>query len=285
MDGYPNICLFITVSLVTFAAGGKDNSRHLKRESAELWGTGYVRLPQLITDVGALRKACTESAKRMHIACKTRCTEPEKDDPRNEMCRSCDQTVETPLATPKSFLKARNIHRRYSVVKHLAESQHLATVASELLSVTGVRLYSTTAFVKEVGDVESSWHQDSAAAPLDTDKFLTIWIALEDISVDSGPLLFAEGSHLRNAALSLRNIPLEARVAGVKHMTDDDLAEHYVVTNASKMRAGDATAHLGWTMHKAAANTGRLRRDACTLKLPSFLHLFFLTSINPYSRW
>ena len=36
-------------------------------------------------------------------------------------------------------------------------------------------------FVKEVGDGESKWHQDQAACPLNTDKFLTIWLPLVHI--------------------------------------------------------------------------------------------------------
>ena len=42
------------------------------------------------------------------------------------------------------------------------------------------------AFFKSVGDKESSWHQDQQAAPVTTDKFVTLWIPLEELDADQG---------------------------------------------------------------------------------------------------
>ncbi len=42
--------------------------------------------------------------------------------------------------------------------------------------------------VQAVGDGDSAWHQDAIACPLDTDRMVTLWIALVDVEAGMGPL-------------------------------------------------------------------------------------------------
>ena len=63
-------------------------------------------------------------------------------------------------SSPKSFVKARNLHRASAAVAKLVTSPRLAAVAAAALGGVGaVRLYQDSAFFKEPGDRESSWHQ------------------------------------------------------------------------------------------------------------------------------
>ena len=99
------------------------------------------------------------------------------------------------------------------------------SVAAAALGVPSVRLYQDTAFFKEPGDKESSWHQDSSASPVDTDKFVTIWLSLDPYGVSSeqGPLIFATGSHKSKQKPSLRKLPLDQRVAAVSRKLTSNL--------------------------------------------------------------
>ncbi len=40
-----------------------------------------------------------------------------------------------------------------------------------------------------------SWHQDQTAAPFATRRFATVWLALDEITEEMGPLAFARASH------------------------------------------------------------------------------------------
>ena len=118
-------------------------------------------------------------------------------------------------------------------------------------------------------------HQDSTAAPVDTDKLLTIWLSLDEwgASVDTGALVFATGSHKSSSRPSLRKLPLQQRVASVTHLSDEDIDADWKLSgvdavpapafsllpdetaaingNEQLLDAGDASIHLGWTFHRA----------------------------------
>lgn len=120
-------------------------------------------------------------------------------------------------------------------------------------------------------------HQDSTAAPVDTDKLLTIWLSLDEwgASANTGALVFATGSHKSSSRPSLRKLPLQQRVASVTHLTDEDIAADWKLAGVDavpvpafsllpeetvraingnsngELDAGDASIHLGWTFHRA----------------------------------
>jgi len=172
-------------------------------------------------------------------------------------------TLSTPKNQPKSFIKVKNLHRFNIELSKLIQSTKLGQIAATLLNVKAVRLYQSTIFFKESNDVESSWHQDQAAVPLMTDKFLTIWIALDDILPSMGPLLFAKGSHKELAQISIRNTQLKYRVEkSSQYLKDIDfIKKDYQIQEPFSFLKGDATIHLGWTFHRAPSNpTTKIRR-------------------------
>lgn len=48
--------------------------------------------------------------------------------------------------------------------------------------------WQDSGFFKQPGDGDSAWHQDAVACPLDTQRMVTLWIALSPIGTDLGPL-------------------------------------------------------------------------------------------------
>jgi hypothetical protein len=154
-----------------------------------------------------------------------------------------------------AFLQCVNLWRIDDAVRRFVFAPRFAKAAADLLDVEGVRLYHDQALMKEPGGGHTPWHQDQFYWPFDTEKTITMWMPLVDLHPDVGSMTFATGSHragnLRGHAISDAS---EAEFARL--VRDDALPEH----TYGAIRAGDATFHAGWTLHRAGPNpTGHMR--------------------------
>lgn len=149
----------------------------------------------------------------------------------------------------KAFLQVTNLWTRDGSVREFVFNTRFAQVAAQLLGVDRVRLYHDQALFKEPGGGPTPWHQDQFYWPLDTDKTITMWMPLVDISVEMGVLKFASGSHKAGPA-ALIGISDESDLFYRRYLEDHGFA----ITSPGAMGAGDATFHRGWTIHSAGPN-------------------------------
>lgn len=159
----------------------------------------------------------------------------------------------------KAFVQIENLWRRDEVVKKFVMARRFAKIAADLLGVKGVRIYHDQALFKEPGGGHTPWHQDQYYWPLETEKTLTMWLPLVDAPSEMGPIIFANESHgggpLGLLAISDDSEEYFRRVAIERQFT--------LVIN--ELRAGDATFHYGWTLHKAPGNTSNRMREVMTI--------------------
>ncbi len=160
----------------------------------------------------------------------------------------------------KAFLQIMNLWRQEEALRRFVFAKRFAQIAAELMGVKSIRLYHDQALYKEAGGGFTPWHQDQHYWPLDTDKTITMWMPLVDVTESMGTMNFASGSHEIGY---LGDLPISDES---ESMIIDLVNERgYSLTNHGAMKAGDATFHYGWTLHGAPGNNSDLTREVMTI--------------------
>ncbi len=159
----------------------------------------------------------------------------------------------------KSFLQFANLWEDDATVREFVLAKRFARIAAELMGVSAVRLYHDQALFKEPGGSATSWHQDQYYWPLDNDNCITMWMPLVDVPTEMGVLTFASKSHTEGSLLS-------AAISQESDAGFDDIVKRrkFPIDHAP-MKAGDATFHSGWTVHRAPANETSNMREVMTV--------------------
>ncbi len=160
----------------------------------------------------------------------------------------------------KAFIQAANLWQHDETVARFTLAPRFASVAAALLGVGGVRLYHDQALLKEPGGGPTPWHQDQFYWPLDNDATVTMWMPLVDVLDPVEGMTFGNGTH-RMGDLGGGAISDESERRFDALVRDRGIALHAY----RNLRAGDATFHRGWTLHRASANPTARMRPAMTV--------------------
>ncbi len=160
----------------------------------------------------------------------------------------------------QAFLQVTNLWQKDEAVKRFVFEKNFAQIAADLLGVEKVRLYHDQALFKEPGGGHTPWHQDKYYWPLDTEKMITMWMPLVDIDEEMGVITFASGSH-KLGPIDNVEISDESEEIFRRYVSDNK----FQIVKASSMKAGDATFHLGWTIHSAGPNGSAKMREVMTI--------------------
>lgn len=160
----------------------------------------------------------------------------------------------------KAFLQITNLWERDERVKEFVFNRKFAQIAADLLGVEKVRLYHDQALFKEVGGGHTPWHQDQFYWNLDTAKTVTMWMPLIDISVEMGTMKFADKSH-KDGLIENVSISDKSNEIFDKYIAENNLT----ISQTHPMKAGDATFHIGLTIHGASENLSKTTREVMTI--------------------
>jgi len=170
-----------------------------------------------------------------------------------------DIPMEQRTTYQKAFLQISNIWEKDETVKTFAFSTKLARIAAELLKVSGVRMYHDQALYKEPSGGITPWHADQYYWPMSTDRTITAWIPLQETKLEMGPLAFARKTHRMPFGRDLE-ISDESEIKIQK-----SLKEAQADIDETPFDIGEISYHLGWTFHRAGANTSTAPRRVMTM--------------------
>lgn len=160
----------------------------------------------------------------------------------------------------KAFLQIMNLWRADAAVRQFVLAKRMGKIAAELLGVDNVRIYHDQALFKEPGGGPTPWHQDQYYWPIDNHNTITMWMPLVDIDVQMGMLTFASGSFCKGPVFDFE-ISDESEDLFDKYVA----GEQFKISRPETMKAGDATWHRGFTIHKAPGNYSDKMREVMTI--------------------
>lgn len=118
-------------------------------------------------------------------------------------------------------------------------------------------------FCKMPGDGKTvSWHQDSSFWPMTPSKTVTVWLAIDDATVENAAMQFLAGSH------NFGHLTYKMSEDDENNVLDQTVtdAEQYGTHVDNELKAGQISMHSDLLLHRSDANRSDLRRCALTLR-------------------
>lgn len=159
----------------------------------------------------------------------------------------------------KAFLQIMNIWTHDKTVREFVFSKRLAQLATDLMGVSGVRMYHDQALFKEPGGGYTPWHADQYYWPLSNDNTITAWIPMQATPIEMGPLEFSAKSYQLQGGRDLKISDDSEQTIGKKLRLGD--FEQVV----EPFELGEISFHSGWIFHRAGPNTTDQMRQVMTV--------------------
>lgn len=169
---------------------------------------------------------------------------------------------------PLAVRKIDNSWKANDVIRDAVTHPRLGHIAGQLIDAPGIRLWHDQYLYKpERGGKTVTWHQDWAYWQMVAEcETVTCWIALCDVTVDMGPMVYLAGSHKRGLQ------PLPEGISGEEESRPENMDGEEV---ALTIKAGQVGFHHGLLLHGSGKNLSEIPRvglvshtisTACTYK-------------------
>lgn len=156
------------------------------------------------------------------------------------------------------FTQRVNLWQTDEALKSLLFQEPLGRFAGELAGVEGLRIWHDQALVKEPYANPTSFHLDVPYWSFTSADAITIWVALDDATLENGCLYYVPGSHkLRK----YDNVGIGKHIGALFDVYPE---MRDVPPVPCPVPAGGALFHNGLTFHGAGANMTPGRRRAMT---------------------
>ena len=95
----------------------------------------------------------------------------------------------------KVFDQLLNLWQTSEQVKELMFDQRIGKMAAQLAGVEGIRIWHDQALIKRPWGNPTAWHLDTPFWSFSDRNAISIWIALDNATLENGCLYFIPGSH------------------------------------------------------------------------------------------
>ena len=106
------------------------------------------------------------------------------------------EAVEDELTRKEKYFSYRHIWQHNPVFRGMCFESQAPKIAADIMQTDKVNLLYDQMFVKEPGTGSATgWHNDQPYWPVRGWQVMTLWIALDPVTRENGPLEFIRGSH------------------------------------------------------------------------------------------
>lgn len=149
-------------------------------------------------------------------------------------------------------------------LRRFVEESPAAEIAARLLKSTKINFLYDHLFVKEPGTVEPTpWHQDGPYWPVHGDKVLSIWLALDDVTLESSGMEYVRGSHRWGREYQPVSFAGDKKMYSMlpgEQVPDVEAHRADYEILSWEMQPGDCLIHHFMTVHGSRGNTTTTRR-------------------------
>ena len=158
----------------------------------------------------------------------------------------------------KVFVHRQNLWIDHAGMRELMWDARLGKMASELAGVDGIRIWHDQALIKQPWANPTGWHLDNPYWSYSSRDAITIWVALDDATLQNGCLYFLPGAH---KTATFDNSGIGPNIG--------DLFDFYpqwagLESTPAPMKAGSCSFHNGLMPQGAGANMTPGTRRAMT---------------------
>ena len=163
----------------------------------------------------------------------------------------------------KVFDQLLNLWQTNAAMKELMVDERIGKMAAQLSGADGIRIWHDQALIKRPWANPTAWHLDTPFWSFSDRRAISIWIALDDATLENGCLFFIPGSH---KITNFDKITIGRNIDGIFDIYPQ-LKNSKTV--AAPMKAGSCSFHNGLTVHGANANmTNGFRRAMTCAYMP-----------------
>jgi phytanoyl-CoA hydroxylase len=163
----------------------------------------------------------------------------------------------------KVFDQLLNLWQTNELVKELMLDQRIGQIAAQLSGADGIRIWHDQALIKRPWANPTAWHLDTPFWSFSDRRAISIWVALDDATLENGCLFFIPGSHKQT---NFDKITIGRNMDGIFDIYPQLKNSRSV---AAPMKAGSCSFHNGLTVHGANANmTNGFRRAMTCAYMP-----------------
>jgi phytanoyl-CoA hydroxylase len=156
------------------------------------------------------------------------------------------------------FTQRNNLWQTDDHMRTLLIQPDLGRYVADVADIDGVRIWHDQALIKEPYGNPTAFHLDVPYWSFTSVDAITIWLALDDATLENGCLYYMPGSHL---ARKFDNVGITKQLGQLFEIYPD-WAD--VTPIPCPVPAGGALLHNGLTFHGAGANMTPRRRRAMT---------------------